>query len=41
MFVAAFAHACLYGFKVMYLTEALRDTVEKFGGGEWWVLDQI
>ena len=27
MFVAAFAHACLSGYKVMYLTEALRDTV--------------
>ena len=31
MFVAAFAHACLYGYKVMYLTEALRETV--LGGG--------
>ena len=27
MFVAAFAHACLYGYKVMYPTEALPETV--------------
>ena len=33
MFVAAFAHACLYGYKVMYLREALRDTVERWDKG--------
>ena len=29
MFVAAFAHACLYGYKVMYPTEALPETVQR------------